>query len=863
MKGLSIKRIAAIGLGAALVGSALAPGVMAANFSNLDTLQKSNVIDATGSPVVDIVVGTIGMPEDVVWAGNIAAKVAQMAVVPAGGSTTVGEKTVDLTVGGAVVTSGSGYTDKADLNNFAGTPDDRKLATTVTDMPSLINNTSWAYKDLAQGSTSTYVSEQLDANVKVIYQDDQGSNRFAPGELLASVDATNKVSYQVNISPGYPILAATMTDLDANVNVDYTVPIFGKTYVIDRIESSGAKLVMYDKTTPTQLDKGQSVTVTSATDANKTYTLEVVDVTKTADNVTYTASFVLKDGSTVVDSKDNISNNTDLKSAFGDKFADTVYVTYVGISATTAGKAYVSLRTGNTRLEIRDNEAFPYSTNSSENNKAAWKADIDYGTAGNYKLNSIKIYNNWRYDQTSGSTSDLVKAPLKVGESINIGTNFAKLSFVGLEDKPTTTHTLGGGKLAYKDYKGSTIELPFYVENQLTEDAYSKVTINGRTYTFHFFDKADVNTDSVLQYALGSFDNNSSGDWSNTVTWTSKLVTGTPVLAPTFPTVSLDLGAYGNGIVDKTDYVFRYPTTVSVGNLMKDNYLALAGDQTFDLYSKTALNYTTELTFLGTAVPSGETETGDINRSWYEPHSSTLGYTNDKSFNVAVFKFNEGVTGSLATKDVNMYINTATGNVLDVEANSTNLSAPTKDAASSQWNDSIRGGSDYLESGMTQYGTSISSDGSVFTVVLPEERRQAQVYLGGADLVSTPGAGTDYTGVKAGDLVTNGGVTVKVNSISGTAGTASGVTVTPVANLVKSDKTSSYGKSILVGGWMANTKVSKSMMVGGETLESRLTAGGDYVSAVLEDGSIVVAGWTADDTATAAQALIAALDTLQ
>ena len=79
MKGLNIKRIAALGLGAALVGSALAPAVMAGMFSNVDTLQKSNVMSATGTPVVDIVVGSMGQAADVVWAGNIAAKVAQLA----------------------------------------------------------------------------------------------------------------------------------------------------------------------------------------------------------------------------------------------------------------------------------------------------------------------------------------------------------------------------------------------------------------------------------------------------------------------------------------------------------------------------------------------------------------------------------------------------------------------------------------------------------------------------------------------------------------------------------------------------------------------------------------------------------------
>ena len=110
MKGLNVKRIAAIGLGAALVGSALAPAVMAAVYSNMTDLKKENIVDTTGTPVVDIVVGSMGQAPDVVWAGNIAAKVAQLATTDVAGS---GTKTVDITVGGTATT--------AAVNIFAST----------------------------------------------------------------------------------------------------------------------------------------------------------------------------------------------------------------------------------------------------------------------------------------------------------------------------------------------------------------------------------------------------------------------------------------------------------------------------------------------------------------------------------------------------------------------------------------------------------------------------------------------------------------------------------------------------------------------------------------------------------------------
>ena len=112
MKGLNIKKLAAIAIGGALIGSALAPVVSAAVTSNVDQLQKSDIVNSvTGSPVVNVVAGSGAAPSDFVWAGNIAAKVAQLAsvektvAVTGGGDASTADPsglTVDVTVGGTV-----------------------------------------------------------------------------------------------------------------------------------------------------------------------------------------------------------------------------------------------------------------------------------------------------------------------------------------------------------------------------------------------------------------------------------------------------------------------------------------------------------------------------------------------------------------------------------------------------------------------------------------------------------------------------------------------------------------------------------------------------------------------------------------
>src|SRR3989344_6237049 len=107
MKRFNVKKLAAIAAGAALVAGAVAP------IASGITLQKSDLFSASGSPLVDIVVGSNAAVSDVVWAGNIAAKLAQNAgtTTPVTCSATgtcenatpsIEGLTVDFTVGGTV-----------------------------------------------------------------------------------------------------------------------------------------------------------------------------------------------------------------------------------------------------------------------------------------------------------------------------------------------------------------------------------------------------------------------------------------------------------------------------------------------------------------------------------------------------------------------------------------------------------------------------------------------------------------------------------------------------------------------------------------------------------------------------------------
>jgi hypothetical protein len=830
MKGLNVKRIAALGIGAALVGSALAPAVMAGVFNNVNSLQKSNIVNTTGTPVVDIVVGSMGQAADVVWAGNIAAKVAQLATVDA----TEGAATVDYTVGGTTSVAGAGEVVDAALVpgvEFSG------INVTNTKMPSLVNNTSFKYKWGSTTQQTTSIQESLDGNMNVFAQMETGSSRYAPGQLLASVDAGD-LAYTINIGASLPLAGLGASGLDSNSSYDLTIPILGKYYTLDGVEGTGSntKLIFYANTTPTDLEVGQSVSVEgTGTYAGKTLTIQLVDLIQIGSGTSnYQAKWSLMDGTTNIKYVQKSNDSTyNLKDEFGDVFSDNVHVTAAGLNL-SANKYTATIRTGDDRLEIKNNAGFPFTGTSTVDNKAEWKATFD-----TTNLTYITITNQWKYNKTIGSETDTTKYALKVGESIALPSDFAKFEFNGFEDKASSEVVLGNGKLQYKDLKGTQIEVPFMKQFDVESGKPIIVEVAGKDFTFWFDgandftyvegDKSSAETQAALQAISGSETRVGDPEASNTV--------------------ALDLGAkaYSGSTVLPVTYVVDVNYTTGTG------FLLLAA-QDFNITSKNRTDAV--MSFKGTQLDNNDL-TADV--AYFSPNTTEYlrdvqGLTSsDKNYYAARFVFTN------ASEDTNLYIRAdEMGNVWDYDALSDldstiyNKHGPTLDAQNAAWGSTaIRGGSDYLEAAATAYGTEIVSDGSVFTLTVPEEQRNVVAYLGSTDASEVVSGGSAQTGVAVGE--TKGNVTI--TGING----AAGKTVVSVGNIVKLDTDASSGKAIIVGGHMVN-RVAATISVEGQTLKDRLVSDGDWVAAVLDNGSIVVAGWTANDTATAARELINKLE---
>jgi hypothetical protein len=219
---------------------------------------------------------------------------------------------------------------------------------------------------------------------------------------------------------------------------------------------------------------------------------------------------------------------------------------------------------------------------------------------------------------------------------------------------------------------------------------------------------------------------------------------------------------------------------------------------------------------------------------------------------VSKLVFNEG-----SQKDVNIFVNTQTGELINTQDNKSKA-FNTAEVEYEYWslNENTTSAASRLLNGITEYGSEFEVDGSILTIMMPEEQRKVEAYIGSTSTSTTTTGGAEYAGVAAGE--TKGNVTV--TAVNCGAGSSSAVEIVPVSNLVKTAKGS--GKSIIVGGWVANAAAANLEVNAGNTLEKLLINSGDYVAAVLASGDIVVAGFNGNDTGRAAQDLITALEGL-
>lgn len=984
MKGLNIKKLAAIAVGGALVGSALAPLAAAINVT------KADVVGATGAPVVNVVAGINAQASDFVWAGNIAAKVAQLATVDTAltggeGTATPTGLSVDLAVGGestysteyAKTYDGSSYP----FDNTSTTAAEFIKAPGHGQLPFLYHaSKSYRYN----GSTyNTTMKETIgiEADVRFEYNDKDVK------DIVALLDAEGDFNYVIDFGDGIPSQVST-TDTDKftdQANDNIVVPFMGEEFTVQEVDmSSSPKTINLIKESAKAIyNEGDTIPGLTGKGAyaGEEMSVKVAAVTQSSGTAAYEARFDLYDSEgNLVDSQ-TLASGTYLQKNFLDAegayaMETVIYISGINIEPTTS-KGAITMVVGKNVVTIGNDRVYPYDETNTDTTTWYWAASIDENTSatsvGINTVTKVTVKNReqvWNTQAPLWSTSSSLTekgieeaaaggdtAHFLQGEETGLGYDFIKLKFKGFkQDQDKTKIIIGNKNIVYVDADDTSATIPFYFalpgQPSTGTPSQKTITLNGTNFYAKCY-KGTVDIDvfdgNKLNGAVVNFGILPSDDH-----WVSYVATdngpkgisdanvGNEVdINGVAYTIVADLNgaAYGDnngatlradgncayaseewgtdgtqsaylnvnntatysqigtGSVDiKTVYFDDTNTTRTPGDLpiyfaksgMQDTYryrqyYSTSGKQVYLLLdSTTAFSNTfdgvADVNFVGTdPVNAGDKgiTAGTPAAAGYFPYywPDTVEFGNDaadETYITAIF----GVQGNTTDRDnFRVHIDTYTNNLItlpntkrdgyDSDVNYVDTGEPT-------W--TLKARTDVataLHAGITDFGViaELTDDMETVTFTIPETQLYLSLTLMGEGATMTVTGGETEEGVLEGETVTIAGKDITVSAINYTTGTCTiaGETyprIVPVGQLVFTDSPAPAGNHIIVGGYMVN-KLAENVVLGdGSTLQEALTAPGDVVAEVLANGNIVVAGYTATDTVTAARELISALDVL-
>lgn len=517
MKGLSIKRLAAVATGAAMVGAALAPLAAAMD------LTKSDIYGADGSPNVNIVVGGTAQLSDAVWAGNIAAKIAEKAqksgtVSVSGeagesGNVSVEGLKVNLMIGGSTTYENakeykSGESEgTSDLNSYQSTPEFPAIRLTHSNLANLYYKTA-TIKYAGSNYTRTF-QEYVTVTGDVRFDYDSGT---VP-DLKMELKNENDFNYTIDLGTGIPSQessTATSTAFTDGTNDNIRIPFFGSEYLVRTVDTTGSndlvKLIKQENIK--KYGEGEAIQSLKGKGkyAGQEMSVKVVQIVQAGTAVaTYSVTFELYDAEgNKVDSRDATAGSS-LEELFvdseGDYALETIlYVESVNVASTT-GVGVVEMTVGTDMVQLYNNKGYPYDATDTTN-IYDYKVRITKGavsTSGdqNFAIKSISIVNANEKWSVSGTSNGPLYAPAdqalteagKAGKhevsfmegSGAQGEGFAKVEFKGLEsDEATTAVKLGENLITYTDSASQLHNIPYYIQLEKVTSG-SSFNFDGRT----------------------------------------------------------------------------------------------------------------------------------------------------------------------------------------------------------------------------------------------------------------------------------------------------------------------------------------------------------------------------------------------
>src|SRR3989344_845410 len=479
MKGFNVKKLAAIATGAALLGSAIAPIVSATNVA------KDDIYNSTGSPNVNIVIGSEAALSDAVWAGNLAAKIAEKASTTRSvtatatgedggslGELDLSDLTIDVTVGGRIVFGAGSKNYNVNLNSGSASGDTEVLtAMDSSDTNSLTDaQLSHLYNkqiiqkvnegDQVSQNTTLTVKELIGLDVDARFHTDGGSIK----DLVARID-TGKFSYKVTVgasTTGVDLGTTSFVD-DSDDNVK--IVFFGEEYELNTATLTGTFNVKLVKTSAKEsYNEGETIEGLVGDNAydGQDLTVKVVQIIQTgAATTTYQATFELYDAEGNLIDTQTASKSDNLRTVFKDDngneaLSSNLFIDTIAVGATT-GVGYVEITKGSDTLELFHGKLYPYDATVTSGTKK-YSTHITAGTSDANSLYSIEIRNSserWQSPASDGYDFGPLY-PTKTAQSLTdkeatqavflqglpdgtLGKGFAKVEFLGFEDKEEKT----------------------------------------------------------------------------------------------------------------------------------------------------------------------------------------------------------------------------------------------------------------------------------------------------------------------------------------------------------------------------------------------------------------------------------------
>jgi hypothetical protein len=508
-----------------------------------------------------------------------------------------------------------------------------------------------------------------------------------------------------------------------------------------------------------------------------------------------------------------------------------------------------------TRLELRNNSRIKdFPTIGDEMWKVTLAKDANYVTG-------ITL-------ETDHSDLDFVnKKGLQVGDKVELPNEFGSIEFLGLTDETMSDFKVDNGKIYFQDDARRSVET-FIYDYATFSTARNDWTTNEEIAGKRLYIKSHGS--STTDYNLTVQQDNDSGRYlKSDGTWDTAVQYLSGNYGPAVSYIPLNIEA------PNTSQKLKYG--VYLVSADSNNAVGFGTGSTHSITKET--DFVTAI--IGLEAGANTYSVGRTDYKWYvdgvDVSQADNVYTGTGSAVVGAFPasattpvtqseknyFRLVLDGPAAETDVYFHVDSYTGDLVNVGSNDFTDAVKAVEYGTLKLSD--EGNNTDLEFMYTEYGAELSIEDSYLFGSFPERQRKGKIFIGGGTSSETTLNGGELVLSTPGTVVETEDGMISAKLITSTVTGGEEMTAMTPANwnastqrivYLDNETMTSAGAKIIVGGHLVNA------LANGIT-DEYLTEAGQYVVGAVENGNIVVAGFSAADTAEAAKDLINAIEALE